>query len=514
MKKISPLQWERYKNYDGKEVIAEFEKLYAGDSFDTELAVNLAKRFDPEWFSNSEDSTTERLYAILPDLFEDVNTTAEQISEGTSWDFYKALMENVINAIFDNEEPKSIEDFTEAQFKPFLSLSLPTSLILYCFYPEVFIPNFFDMQFIYLKKIAEEYEIQLPVAPKKSQYFDRCAYYLDMCTVLKEFREENNLSPAELCAFLFHYQKEEIRQQIARDAKEEMPQPSQAWYLVGSYFEEEAEMNCGYWQASPETRRGDILFFYEKAPAKAINCYWRAAEDGFVDPFGGRYSYACITDKKEIPAITIDELRNDPYFAERPIIRKNFQGASGWRMSSEDFKNIKRMLAAKGFDLSTLPTLMAHEVPANLDLTKGGELKPEQGVHQLLVLPLLEKMGWTIDGGDILTEVMYHLGRGESRKNGRSDLNLHPAKDDKTKARVVIEEKAHMDNEAEIHDTFVQGVSYGMLAAADVVVLCDDRQIRVYQKSGKNFNEKKPTIFYWDEMSDSDKFNELRTLLK
>lgn len=513
MKKISQLQWERYKNYDGKEVIAEFEKLCADGPFDIDLAIDMAKRFDREWFSNAEKSMTENLYNILPDIFEDVKATAEMEGIETFSDFYFALMENITNAFSSADEIKGLDDFNEGDFKPFLNLSLPISLILFWRFPEVYLPNFFAMQFFYLKKIAKEYEIELPESPKKSKYFDRCAYYFQMCVALHAFRIENNLSPAELCAFLFHYQIEEIRQQISLSAKEEMPQPSQAWYLVGNYYEEEAEMNCGYWQASPETRRGDILFFYEKLPVKAINAYWRATEDGFIDPFGSRYSYAYIADKKELPKITLEELRNDEYFSQQPIIRKNFQDCSGWRMSSEDFKNIKRMLAAKGFDINTLPTLMAHEVPDGLDLTQGGTLKPEQGVHQLLVLPLLEKMGWTVEGGDILTEVIYHMGRGKSRTNGRSDLNLHPRRGDKTKARVVIEEKAHMDNEAEIHDTFVQGVSYAMPATADVMAICDDRQIRVYCKSGKEFNEKKPIIFYWDEMGNPDKFNELKNLL-
>lgn len=344
MKKISQLQWERYKNYDGKEVIAEFEKLCADAPFDIDLAIDIAKRFDREWFSNAEQRITEDHYNVLPLLFEDVKATSEMEGIETVGDFYFALMENFTNACSRSEEHKSLDDFNEGDFKPFLNCNLPMSLILFWRYPEVFVPNFFAMQFFYLKKIAEEYEIELPEAPKKSKYFDRCVYYLEMCMVLQAFRSENNLTPAELCAFLFHYQAAEIRQQISLDAKDEMPQPSQAWYLVGEYLQEESNMNCGYWQGNPETRRGDILFFYEKLPVKAINAYWRAAEDGFVDPSGPRYSYAYISDKKDIPQITLEELRNDEYFSQQPIIRRNFQDCSGWRMSSEDFKNIKRML--------------------------------------------------------------------------------------------------------------------------------------------------------------------------
>ena len=122
-------------------------------------------------------------------------------------------------------------------------------------------------------------------------------------------------------------------------------------------------------------------------------------------------------------------------------------------------------------------------------------------------------MGWTEEQGDILNQVTLHLGRGNAEKKGRTDISLHPYGENMKKAKVVIEEKYWMKNEAEIAETFDQGVSYAKLQEASVCVLCDKCQIIVYPKQKDGFNIEKNIVFYWDEMSNPDKFNELKKLL-
>lgn len=510
MKKISTSQWGRYKEHDGKFVIEQFRKLVEDDSFSIDLAVDLAKRYDRQVFVNGEDGYAEYVYQVAPIIFDEINAIFESNEELTFEDLYIHLMERVTNGLTDSDIP--FEERKEGDFKAFLSLNLIVSEILYYFVPQFFIPNFFVMQFVNLKKIAETYELELPELPKRSRYKERCMYYLDMCEMLQDFAQENGLSSAELCAFLYDYEASLINEENESQDRSELPEAAQAWFLVGNYSDEESSMQSGFWQANAETKRGDIMVFYEKAPAKSINSYWRATEDGVVDPFFFFYSNTYIADKKEIPAISLDELREDVYFAKHPLIHKNFQGGSGWPLTSEDYANLKRMLEAKGYDTSSMPALMAHEIPADVDLTMGGTLKPEDGVHRVLVLPLLEKMGWTEQNGSVIGQVPYKIGRGEARTVGRTDINLHPYGD--KKAKVIIEEKALMNNESEISDAFHQGKSYAMLANAPTMVICDARQIRVYIKTKTDFDETKPIIFYWDEMGNSDKFNELKNLLK
>lgn len=78
-------------------------------------------------------------------------------------------------------------------------------ILIILFAPEFFFPNIFIYRFFDLHKIADMFEIDLPSIPKKSNYKARCMYYWSLCEVFYRFRAENELSPAELCAFLYDF---------------------------------------------------------------------------------------------------------------------------------------------------------------------------------------------------------------------------------------------------------------------------------------------------------------------
>ena len=88
-------------------------------------------------------------------------------------------------------------------------------------------------------------------------------------------------------------------------------------------------MTRGFWQGNSETKKGDILVFYEKSPVKSINSVWRAQEAGVINPFFLYYSNTYIGNKQEIPPISLEELRNDTYFKNHKLVHKQFQGGSG-----------------------------------------------------------------------------------------------------------------------------------------------------------------------------------------
>ena len=209
-----------------------------------------------------------------------------------------------------------------------------------------------------------------------------------------------------------------------------------------------------------------------------------------------------------MPAISLQELLQHPYFKEHKLIHKNFQGGSGWPLNSEDYNQLKQIWANKGYDIKSLPKLKAHEAPKDIDYTE-----KEAAVHKYQVLPLLKDMGWTEENGDIQNQVTLHVGHGDAEKKGRTDISLHPYGPNNKKARVVIEEKYWMRNEADISETFEQGISYANLQEATICVLCDKCQIIVYPRQKDGFKKEKCFVFYWDEMSNPDKFNELKKLL-
>ena len=520
MKKIIKLHWNNYKNSDsGKEAIADFDKLTDPNSSMEEL-LQLAYKYDHECFKNSNKIEKDQEIQFLNYLNTQIQNICSEIDELKQEDVhidYKAL-----SCIFfcDNEE-MGFEDIPQAKFKSVLATNMMLSIVLSRYFPEYYIPNFFPMQFIYLEKIAEKYEIELPNMPNRSDYRGRWLYYDEMCKSINEFAIENDIqSLSELCAFFYGYEMEVIKEEMEDEYSKPMPDvPEQAWILVGNYGEGEKTMKSGFWQSNQLTCKGDIMLFYEKSPVKKLNAVWTALEDGFIDPFGPYYSYSIIGNKIEIPddkAITYQDFKNSDYFKvenrgkEGNFVSKNFQDISGWSVTSADYSEIKRMLKAKGFDTSVLPSLYEPKKLAGI------EINLEKDVSWKLLVPLLEEMGWKYKE-DFFDEVEFPAGRGTTghAMAKRSDFCLHMTGTGKgLGAKVVIEAKLNMKNNEEISENFEQGVSYAKWGNAQVLVLCDKNQIRVYERNKKGeFDENKWKRFRWEEMENLEKFNELKRML-
>ena len=520
MKKISKINRELYQNSDkGKDAIKAFKKLSEPEcSFDE--MVNILARFNPDFFSNTSKKEMDEYVATLQDIDEILsdNIPEEFANEDELWNFYSWIL---VGWIIDGRS-KEFEEIPQSQFKFLLQDNLFLSTILYAYLPEYFIPNLFVLQFIYLKKFAEKYEIELPAIPKRANYRDRCMYYIELCKLFKQFSVENEFeSPAALCAYIYDYELPLIKEEMESEYNNNVPSiPEQAWILTGNYGDGEKNMDHGLWQANQLTRKGDILVFYEKSPVKKLNSVWIALEDGVVDPFFHYYSYTIIGKKITIPdnnAITFEEFKNSDYFkvenhgSEGNFVSKNFQDVSGWPVTSKDYAEIKRMLKAKGFDTSVLPSLYEPKKLA------GVEIEHEADVSNKLLVPLLEEMGWKRDK-DFQAEVEFPAGRGTTghKMEKRPDFCLHlTGKDNVDRgAKVVIEVKLNMKNVEEIDSNYRQGVSYAKWGEAQVLVLCDKNQIRVYErnKSGK-FDENKWKRFRWEEMEKLEKFNELKRML-
>jgi len=522
MKKISKTTWTRYKeSAEGKEVIALFEKIQSSESTAEEI-LEIAKRFDPQYFNNigkkEESLLIERLnifFDVLEEMLSDRDVKIESIEDLV--DIYMDYLESFAM----DEDNKPLEEIPQSYYKGILRNNILISTALYAYLPGFFIPNFFVMQFAYLKKLAEKYEIDLPEIPKRSDYRERCLYYLDLCIAIVNFAVENEIeNPAEICAFIYGCELPVIRDEYEAEFDKPMPKvPEQAWILVGNYGEGEKNMKHGFWQANELTCKGDIMLFYEKSPVKKLNSIWIALEDGVKDPFFHYYSHTYIGNKIEIPAdkaLTFEDFKNSEYFKvenrgrEGNFVSKNFQDVSGWTVTSEDYAEIKRMLEAKGFDTSVLPSLYEPKIMA------GVNIELESDVSNQLLVPLLEEMGWK-KNEDFKPEVEFPAGRGTTghKMEKRPDFCLHLSGSEREQeAQVVIEVKLNMKNNQEIKANYDQGVSYAKWGNARVLVLCDKNQIRVYERNKKNaFDEDKWTRFRWEEMQNLEKFNELKRLL-
>lgn len=67
------------------------------------------------------------------------------------------------------------------------------------------IPYFFPRLYNVLSSIAETFEIKLPELPSRRACKDRFALYYNLNAILKAYREEQEWSSAELCAFLYDF---------------------------------------------------------------------------------------------------------------------------------------------------------------------------------------------------------------------------------------------------------------------------------------------------------------------
>ena len=491
MKKILKTNWERYKNSpEGKEVIEMFNHLTTPEATPEDM-YEVIKRFDPEYTRNSSKKEEKRMIEMIHTydnfICKSFPQKEEELNDFSFGDYYLWLTHCMAIGIEDEET--TIDNAPQSYFKRILGLNTLLSIALYANDPFDYFPNLFCMQFAYFTKFAEKYELEFPDIPNRSDYRMRWCYYLEMCNIIHQFADENDIQdPGELCAFLFDYELTNIKEEMEEEHNNPMPSvPEQAWILVGNYSEGEKAMKEGFWQSNQFTKKGDIMLFYEKSPVKKLNSIWTALEDGFVDPFGHYYSFTVIGNKIEIPddmAITFEEFKNNDYFkkenrgSEGNYVSKNFQDVSGWQVTYDDYAEIKRMLAAKGFDTSVMPSLYE---PGGIPEV---EIKDEKDVENYLIKPLLEEMGWKYkekNGYD--QQVPFQAGHGQIK---RPDFCLHiTQKDGQISAKVVIEAKFLMSNIQQMKEDFNQGISYAKYGNAQIFILCDRHQIRVYERNKK-----------------------------
>lgn len=519
MKHISSTQWGFIKDHPSIQAgITLFEKA-AHPEFGPEDSLALCKKIDQSyWMNNGE--INDQIFIHNWSYFRELVSTVKEklpVNELSDADavyaaVMKADMESTLRK-FEEREYKKKFNKENMTYKLELSFNMELSMALYAFFPNLFLPNLFVMQFMCLQRFAEKYEIELPKIPVRTNYQGRCFYYLEMCKCLWEFGRFNGIDdPAELCAFIYCNEVPSIHEEIDSNKGKGFPEKaSQAWFLVGEYGSGEKEMDYGFWQANALTNRGDILVFFEKAPKKALNSIWIAQEDGVVDPFFVYYSHSYIGNKIPIPEIGYDELVVHPYFSNNSLVHKKFQGGSGWPMSSEDYKQLLILLEEKGFDVSQLPKLYEPYGIVPEDLGN------EADVSKQMICKLLNEMGW-IEGRDFSPEVHFAAGHGETgnRKDKRPDFCLHEYKvNDKPRAKVLIESKFFLKNNDAIKEAFDQTETYAGWGHSRVMLICDRNQIRVYEKNRHDeFSLDHRTIYRWSQMKNNDKFQELKNKLR
>lgn len=527
MKKITEIKWSRFKNdSQGQEGIKDFEFAISEECQVKDL-VSLAQKYDKELFRNFskkqisefEDQVTYVL-DLIDEYFEESKQEIESVEDLESAYIqvcFKFLLNNFEEQIAKDlggtlPERISLDDIPQKYFKILLNWTVQFSLAFYAQGYNYFLPNLFAFQFLQLKTFAELQDIDLPKMPKETDYRARCLYYLSLChTMVNYFYESDITDMQEASAYLFSYIFPEVLADL-ESAHRPLPEhPEQIWLLVGNLRGDEKTMSRGFWQGSPFMRRGDLCLFYEKSPVMKMNAAWIAQEDGVIDPFFVHFAYTYIGNRIELPGISFEEFINNEYYKNRDktwnYVSKHFQDCSGWPISSVDYEEIKRMLSTKGYNIESLPSLPKYEPIVG----------KEAHVTEQLLKPLLNRMGYVYKK-DYFTEVEFTAGHGETGYglDKRPDVCLHMTGSGKNiGAQVVIEMKLSMSNVTLLEKAFIQGLSYAKYGEARIYCLADEAGIYVFQRDKSNkFSLSKRQYYRWEEMSNYDKYIELKRLFE
>ncbi|GJQ07476.1 hypothetical protein CAPN010_16340 [Capnocytophaga cynodegmi] len=396
---------------------------------------------------------------------------------------------------YDDEKTYLIEP---KDYQLFLEYNLIMSFYFYAIAYDFTFPNLFTYRFFDLNKIVDTFDIKLPKIPKKSDYKARCMYYIDLCEVFYNFRIKNNLTPNELCAFLYDFAPNFVEKDNS-----EIPKPSQAWFIGGKIAEDEFLTSDMLWQCNAETKKGDILVHYQTSPISAITHIWRSKVDGVRDPFFYYYANSYLTDCIEIPRITLKELQADEYFSTLPIVRKKFQGVNGWAISNQDYVNLLRLIRQKGSDVDTLPMPHAPEPP------KGIEIHNERDVEVKLLEYYLNQVGY-IENRDFIRQLPVRAGRG-NRIYPDYALHYNATKGYET-AKILIEAKHHLKSNQDLEEAFKQARSYANILESEKIIICDKYGMTIYQKQG-SFDRNNYTKIYWEGLNNPDEFNQFKQIV-
>ena len=176
--------------------------------------------------------------------------------------------------------------------------------------PESFVPYYFQGRYKLLSDICQRFEIRLPRIPGKLQKRERALFYLDINRSLQEFRTRNELSPAELNAFLYDF----APACLAEEDDEELPAPQRAWFLMAGVVTEADfalldnadQQTESLWRGHRDARRGDIAIMWCTSPREYLRSIWRIVEDGQDDPFAHWYSLVRIGRPQPVPHLKIN----------------------------------------------------------------------------------------------------------------------------------------------------------------------------------------------------------------
>ena len=322
---LNPYIWKLYMASDGINVVRSYDYFFEKGLSKEYIA--FIRRMQSSY------QPSEKILSDVTDQLSELNKKIDEIGDiGIFQDLYLVLCDDC-------------EENAQQNFSEFSCSIAYYSTILSYFSPTRFIPYYFQYNFNVLQMIAEQFEIDLPEIPKKSDYRGRFYYYEKLCSSLHAFREANHLSVSELCAFLYDFAPKYIGG-TSSYLVTELPSPHSAFFIGSKKddrFLSDEPSTITPWQCNPDTRAGDMILMYLCSPVSAVDSVWRSCSVGFVDPFFYYYRCTYICHPQKIDAVSLSTLRQDSILSAIPIVRKNMQGVNGVELKPSEFNHLMEL---------------------------------------------------------------------------------------------------------------------------------------------------------------------------
>lgn len=344
------------------------------------------------------------------------------------------------------------------------------------FIAQPFKPMLLTSRFDIVQRNCDLLGINLPDIPRSNNYKEYCLYYWDICEAWWDFQTENELSDEETCACIYDYasmlyeEKSDIN----------LPKPTNVWLtgasgsdfsLLDSLGEDKGINKECMWACNEKTKRGDLVIVYCLSPRSYIHSIWRSKTGGIFNPFDYYHCRTSLCEGVHAHHITIKDLKNDKYFSQLPIVRKNLQGINGIEFSAKDYSELLRLMEEKGGNTDQLPKLFEC---GDVDF---GEIKLEKDVEEKILIPLLEKLGYA--ESDWTRQLSQKAGRNEK---AIPDFVFFP-KGEKhfASAPMVIEAKLNMSSIQDRQKAFCQCLSYARMLRSSIMGICDKERLILYK---------------------------------
>lgn len=373
------------------------------------------------------------------------------------------------------------------------------SMYLY-YYDYYFKPILLSHRFDIIQKSCDALGIDLPPIPRSKDYKQYLMYYYDICGILNEFQKDNELTDAELCACLYDYGA-----RVLLDTEElttrKLPQPTNVWLTGASgnidfkfldSLEESQPSTTSIWACNERTRRGDLVIVYCTSPRSYIHSIWRADSIGIFNPFDYYHCRTIVRDGIKLPKITFSDLKEDSYFSQLPIVRKNLQGINGIRFSAKDYTELLRLVKEKGVENTDYPQLYA---VTSIDF---GDIIHEKDVEENILIPILKRIGY--NDSDWTRQLQLKAGIKEKAipdfvffPRGTTHFESSP---------LVIEAKLDMSSMIEEQKAFRQALSYARMLRSKLMGICDKERLIIYalDNSGQCNIDKPIFDNYWQSI--------------